>query len=177
MSTIKIIEAIVFGIGFGYFAQKSGLCFANGLGEIFTGRGKRIYKLTLIIFIISSLGFVLSKYINNNLGLKVIGEIRGYGFYNIIGGIFFGAGIFLCGGCIIGSLRQLGEGNMNFIITIISFIPGMALTVYVLNPLLANGYDVKKVLVSDLLGLNPITLVLIINAFALYALYKLTNKK
>jgi uncharacterized membrane protein YedE/YeeE len=176
MSVIKVIQALIFGIGFGYFAQKSGLCFANGLGEIFTGRGKRIYKLILVIFIISSLGFVFSKYIDNNLGLKVVGEIRGYGFYNIIGGMFFGAGIFLCGGCIIGSLRQLGEGNLNFVIVILSFIPGMALTVYILNPLLANGYNTEKILVSDLIDVNPVYIVVFINIFAIYGLYRLIRK-
>ncbi|MBN1553432.1 MAG: YeeE/YedE family protein [Phycisphaerae bacterium] len=132
---------ILFGVGFGFFVQRAGLCFAHGLGEIFIGRGKRILRLFLVIFILTSIGFLLSGYIyewlgldSTKVGLKPIGQIRGYGFYNVLSGILFGAGILLNGGCILGTLRQIGEGNLLFLVVFVSFIPGMAVVVYGLNP-------------------------------------------
>mgnify|MGYP006303784007 CR=1 FL=1 len=142
----------LFGIGFGYFVQRAGLCFAVGLGEIFLGRGKRICRLFSVIFIITAVGFLISGYIFPDLGLKPIGQIRGAGFYNLLSGIFFGAGILLNGGCILGTLRQLGEGNLTFLIILVSFIPGMALVVYIINPLIRSGYNIQKILLPELLG-------------------------
>ena len=144
----------LFGIGFGIFVQRSGLCFAHGLGEIFMGKGKRITKMFLVILIITSIGFLLSGFYSEDLGLKAVGQIRGYGFYNILSGILFGAGILLNGGCILGTLRQIGEGNMTFVVVLLSFIPGMALIVLGVNPLLTNYYNTTTgVLLPDIIGL------------------------
>jgi uncharacterized protein len=144
----------LFGIGFGIFVQRAGLCFAHGLGEIFMGRGKRIIRMFLVILIITSIGFLLSGYISSDLGLKSVGQIRGYGFYNILSGILFGAGILLNGGCILGTLRQIGEGNMTFAVVLLSFIPGMALIVFGLNPLLNTYYNTTTgILLPDIIGL------------------------
>jgi len=150
---LLLVVGLGFGIGFGFFTQRAGLCFAHGLGEIFIGKGKRIVRLFLTIFIITSIGFLLSGYLNPELGLKPIGQIRGFGFYNIIAGIFFGFGIFLNGGCVLGTLRQIGEGNMAYLITMLSFIPGMALVIYYINPILAHGYNIQKILLPELLGI------------------------
>jgi uncharacterized membrane protein YedE/YeeE len=141
----------LFGIGFGYFIQRAGLCFAAGLGEIFTGRGKRIARFLIIVFVITSAGFLLSGYISPELGLKPIGQIRGYGFYNLLSGMLFGAGIFLSGGCILGTLRQIGEGNLIFLVVLIAFIPGMTLVVYGLDPLLQSRYAIQQMLLPDIL--------------------------
>jgi hypothetical protein len=150
---VLVLIGFLFGIGFGYFVQQAGLCFAHGLGEIFFGKGKRIIRLWIVIFVITSLGFLLSSLVSPSLGLKTIGQIRGYGFYNVLSGMLFGAGILLNGGCILGTMRQIGEGNMTMLIVFVSFIPGMALVVYGLNPLLENGYNVQQVLLSEMTGI------------------------
>ncbi len=151
---LLVILGILFGIGFGYFVQRAGLCFAHGLGEIYVGRGKRIIRLFLVIFIITSVGFMMSAYMSPACGLKPIGQIRGNGFYNLLSGILFGAGIALCGGCILGTLRQIGEGNLMFLVVLVSFIPGMALVVYILNPVLEHSYDVEKLLLPQMFGVS-----------------------
>jgi uncharacterized protein len=161
---------LLFGVGFGYCVQRAGLCFAIGLGEIFLGQGRRIVCLFLIIFILTSAGFLFSGYLSPELGLKPVGQIRGYGFYNLLSGLLFGAGIFLSGGCILGTLRQIGEGNLLFVIVFISFIPGMMLVVYGLNPLLQSRYAIQQPLLPELLGVPAewITAGLIVGAVAWY---------
>jgi uncharacterized membrane protein YedE/YeeE len=121
------------------------------------------------MFIITSIGFVLSGYLSADLGLKAVGQIRGYGFYNILAGIFFGTGILLNGGCILGTLRQIGEGNMTFIIILLSFIPGMALVVFGINPVLDTYYNTAcgtGELLPDIVGIaSPyLTVILVIGA-------------
>ena len=165
------IICVLFGIGFGYFVQRAGLCFAHGLGEIYMGKGKRILRMFFVIFVITSLGFLVSGLFSSELGLKPIGQLRGGGFYNLLSGIIFGCGIALCGGCILGTLRQLGEGNLTFLVVLLSFIPGMALVVYWLNPVLEHSYNVQKPLLSDMFGLQAqfITAILAIGALAGYS--------
>ena len=166
---ILALVGLIFGIGFGFCAQRSGLCYAHGLGEIYMGKGKRITRIFLLMFIITSLGFLLSGYLSADLGLKAVGQIRGYGFYNILAGIFFGAGILLNGGCILGTLRQIGEGNMTFVIILLSFIPGMALVVFGLNPLIDTYYNTAcgtGALLPEIVGIvSPyLTILLVIGA-------------
>jgi len=170
-----IAVGFLFGIGFGYFVQRAGLCFAHGLGEIFIGKGKRISRMFAVIFIITSAGFLISGFISPELGLKTIGQIRGAGFYNLISGIFFGGGIFLCGGCILGTLRRIGEGDMAFVVVFISMIPGMALVVYGLNPLLEANYNVEKILLPDLLGVPAVLVTAVLIAGALLWLRALSR--
>ncbi|NCC52141.1 MAG: hypothetical protein EOM20_13110 [Spartobacteria bacterium] len=150
--TIMALTGFLFGIGFGYFVQRGGLCFAHGLGELFIGKGRRIIRLFLVIFIITGIGFVLSSFLNPALGLKPVGEIRGYGFYNVLSGMLFGAGILLNGGCILGTLRQIGEGHLLFVVVLAAFIPGMAIVVFGLDPWLASGYHVQKIVLPQLLN-------------------------
>ena len=53
MSTpVFLLVGFLFGIGFGYFVQRAGLCFAHGLGEIYMGKGRRILRMFFIIFVI-----------------------------------------------------------------------------------------------------------------------------
>ena len=168
---------VLFGIGFGFFVQRSGLCFAHGLGEIYIGRGKRILRLFLIVFAITSVGFLLSGYVSPSLGLKPIGELRGHGFYNVLSGVLFGAGIALSGGCILGTLRQIGEGNLTFLIVLVCFIPGLALVVYGLNPLLERGYDAQKILLPDLLGVAAPYMTATLATAAIICLLLIRNRR
>lgn len=175
--TILSLIGLLFGIGMGFAVQRAGLCFAHGFGEIFVGRGKRITRLFLVIFIITSLGFLLSQLVDPTLGLKAVGQIRGAGFFNIVSGMLFGAGIFLSGGCILGTLRQLGEGNLSFLIVFLSFIPGMAIVVFLINPAIEAHYNVQQLLLTDLFGVAPGYITGLLAIAAAVWLWALSRKK
>lgn len=178
--TTLLIAGFLFGIGFGYFVQRAGLCFAHGLTEVYMGMGKRIFRLFFIIFIITSIGFLASAMVRPGLGLKAVGQIRGHGFFNVLSGMLFGAGIVLNGGCILGTLRQIGEGNMTFLIVLVSFIPGMAVVVYGLDPLFLTASKEANALLPSLFQCNGwlVTGALVILCIAgLRAVMVQTNKK
>lgn len=166
-----------FGVALGFCVQRAGLCFAHGLGEIYIGKGKRITRLFLIIFTITSIGFLISGYFSPTLGLKPIGELRGYGLYNLLSGMLFGAGIALCGGCILGTLRQLGEGNLTFLIVFVSFIPGLALVVYGLDPILKPTYHAQKTLLPGMLHLSAPLITVSLVAASLIGLRLLRRRR
>jgi uncharacterized membrane protein YedE/YeeE len=166
---------LAFGICFGFLVQKAGFCISFGFGEIFSGKGKRFLRMMLVVIIISTIGFFVSSYINPSLGLKPIGELRGFGFWNLASGFLFGAGISVAGGCILGTLRQLGEGNIHFLIVLLSFIPGMYLVVNVLNPILKDGYGVKKIILPDIINVPDVYIML--TMVALFTLWWLKVQK
>lgn len=151
---------LLFGIGFGICVQRAGLCFSHGLSEVYMGSSERISRMFFIIFLITSIGFMLSEYIYPDLGFVPVGQIRGYGFYNLLAGLIFGIGIILNGGCILGSLRQFGEGNLHFLLSIICFIPGMFLTVYIINPFLMKYYNIINFIIPEIMPIPPIIIIL-----------------
>ena len=160
--SILAVCCLLFGVGFGFFVQRAGLCFAVGLAEVFMGKGRRIGRMFLVLFIITGLGFLLSGYVSPDLGFKPIGQIRGAGFYNVLSGVLFGMGIMLSGGCILGMLRQIGEGALFFVVVMLSMIPGMALVVFWVNPLLEANYHVQKLLLPDVLGVPALWVMLVL---------------
>ena len=172
-----VLIGFVFGVAFGFCVQRAGLCFAHGLGEIYVGKGKRIIRLFLIIFAITSIGFLISGYFSSSMGLKPIGELRGYGFFNLLSGILFGAGIALCGGCILGTLRQIGEGNMTFLIVFACFIPGLALVIYGINPAIEQLYCTQKTLLPSLLGISAPYVTAALAALSIAGLYFLRRRR
>ena len=167
---------VLFGVGLGFFVQRAGLCIAAGMVEIFLGQGKRILRMLTLIFAITSVGFMASSYWSPELGLKPIGEIRGYGFYNVLGGALFGAGIILSGGCILGTLRQIGEGNLIFLVVMLAFLPGMALVIHVVNPLLSHGYDSQRIVLPALTGIPAPLLTGGLASAALLCFYRLRRR-
>ncbi|MGD8454121.1 MAG: YeeE/YedE thiosulfate transporter family protein [Phycisphaerae bacterium] len=172
-----LLIGLAFGVGFGYFVQRAGLCFAHGLGEIYMGRGKRILRLFLVIFIITCGGFVLSGYLSPVMGLKPVGQLRGYGVFNIVSGLLFGAGIALTGGCVLGTLRQLGEGNLHFLVVLLAFIPGLLLVTHVLNPLCTNLYHTKQLLLPQVLGTSAPIIAFTLTGIAGAVYWKVCRRK
>jgi len=173
---LLLLAGFIFGIGFGIASQRAGLCIAHGLGEIFIGKGKRFLRLILSIFILTSIGFLVSGYIDPELGLQTVGQIRGFGFYNILAGMLFGAGIYINGGCVLGSLRQIGEGSLLHLISVICFIPGIALVIYILDPILSSGYEVKNILLPSLLGVSPIFVTSALTLLSIIILYRILKQ-
>ncbi|EKD27004.1 MAG: hypothetical protein ACD_79C00937G0003 [uncultured bacterium] len=167
---MMFLIVFLFGIGFGFFVQRAGFCFAQGFASMFTGKSKRIMNMWFVILIITTLGFTY-------LGLKPVGEIRGYGFFNLLSGVIFGIGISISGGCILGSLRQLGEGNLFYLIVLLSMIPGMWLQTKVIDPILTLKYDVKKVVVPELFGGSPYYVAFVVCAIAIIGLIIINSKK
>ena len=85
--------------------------------------------------------------------------------------------IFLGRAHILGTLRQMGEGNLNFLIVFLSFIPGMALVVYIINPLLEKGYNVQKLLLPGLLHVAAPYVTGILSLGAIILLWKIRLRK
>jgi hypothetical protein len=117
---------LVFGAAFGFIFQRSRLCLVRAFREPFmTGDGEHTRAAALAI-VVSMLGFAILKFTD----LKDKGEwvFPAAGAGALLGGLIFGIGMVLAGGCGSGSIWRVGEGQMKLLAAVITFSLGASLT-------------------------------------------------
>jgi uncharacterized membrane protein YedE/YeeE len=121
---------LVFGAAFGFIFQRSRLCLVRAFREPFmTGDGEHTRAGALAI-VISMLGFAILKFSD----LKDKGEwvFPAAGAGALLGGLVFGVGMVLAGGCGAGSIWRMGEGQVKLWVAVATFALGASLTRLVL---------------------------------------------
>ncbi len=139
---IWVLAAIPIGFLFGFFLQKGDLCGSSAMSEIIMFNDKRkAFGLWMVIVtamagiaLINSLGWV-------NLNPKPLTYLN-----YIIGGIVFGIGIVLAGGCVSGCLYKAATGNLNSIVAVSTIPIGIMMVEY--GPLRSLHSASKKYIVK-----------------------------
>jgi uncharacterized membrane protein YedE/YeeE len=105
-----------FGLGFGFVLQRSRFCFASAFRDIFLLRHGRNMKGVLVGLTVATLGFavLMSRQVpNSTLGvLPPEANVLPLGWHVALGGLLFGAGMVVAGGCVSGSIYRMGEGYL-----------------------------------------------------------------
>ena len=117
---------LVFGAVFGFVFQRSRLCLVRAFREPFmTGDGEHTRAAALAI-VVSMLGFTILKFTD----LKDKGEwvFPAAGAGALLGGLIFGIGMVLAGGCGSGSIWRVGEGQVKLAAAVVTFALGASLT-------------------------------------------------
>jgi uncharacterized membrane protein YedE/YeeE len=107
------------GIAFGIIIQRTRFCFVRGFRDPFmTGEGA-VSRAIAISIIISILGFAALKW----TGLRGEGVYvpRAFWFGGLVGGIIFGFGMVVAGGCGSGSVWRAGEGHVKLMLAVVCF--------------------------------------------------------
>ncbi|MCB0182774.1 MAG: YeeE/YedE family protein [Caldilineaceae bacterium] len=105
-----------FGLAFGFVLQRSRFCFASAFRDIFLlGHGRNM-KGVLIGLAVATLGFAafMAKQVPNPaLGMvPPAANILPIGLHLVVGGLLFGIGMVVAGGCVSGSVYRMGEGYL-----------------------------------------------------------------
>jgi uncharacterized membrane protein YedE/YeeE len=112
-ASISIISSshFVVGIALGFVMHRSDFCIAGAFRDIFLFRDYfRMRSLFLLITIVSVLMMIgrltglIETYPPSFFGLPSL--------VNLVGGMLFGAGMVMGGGCMIGTLYKLGSGKL-----------------------------------------------------------------
>lgn len=107
------------GIAFGLIIQRTRFCFVRAFRDPFmTGEGE-IARAVSVSIIISVLGFAALKW--SGLRGEAIYVTQSFWFGSLVGGIVFGFGMLLAGGCGSGSVWRAGEGQVKLILAVICF--------------------------------------------------------
>lgn len=146
MTKIWVVTALVIGFLFGFFLEKSDLCGASAFSEIVMMRDWRKLFGIWIVIVTSMLGFSLlhlADFINLNP------KPLTWASY-IVGGIVFGIGMVLAGGCVSGTLFKTGQGNINSMAGLVGIPLGIALIEY--GPLHSIHLFLKKQIIHNATG-------------------------
>ncbi len=116
----------VFGGCFGFILQKSRFCFTASMRDPCITGSTSITKAVLIAFAITTIGFTAIKYSAFASGLPIPGQsyIMPVSLATAVGGVLFGIGMVIAGGCASGTLMRVGEGFGMQMLSLAFFIVG-----------------------------------------------------
>ena len=175
-----VLTAIPIGFLFGFFLQKGDLCGSSAFSEVLLLKsGEKIWGLWVCI-VTGTAGFAVL----DSMGWVILNpKPLLWGSY-VIGGLLFGIGMVLAGGCVSGCLFKAGTGNLNSIVAILGIALGVSIVEY--GPLHAlNAYlktfvvkasDGGSVTVASLTGLPFWGIALILVALTLGYAFKRRRK-
>jgi uncharacterized membrane protein YedE/YeeE len=122
---------VMFGAAFGFVFQRSRFCLVRAFREPFmTGDGEHTRAAALAI-VVSMLGFTLLKFADFKDRTDWVFPAAGVGA--LLGGLVFGAGMVLTGGCGAGSIWRAGEGQVKLWVAVAMFALGASVTRLVLG--------------------------------------------
>ncbi|HHW7579005.1 TPA: selenium metabolism membrane protein YedE/FdhT [Mannheimia haemolytica] len=137
-SSIKLGFAMLCGLAFGLLIERAQICFTSAFRDLWiTGRA---YMAKAIIFGIIAGTIGVFSYIQLGVSPKILWA----GPNAIIGGLLFGFGIVLAGGCETGWMYRSMEGQVHFMWVGVGNVVGSTLLAYYwddLAPVLALDYE------------------------------------
>ncbi len=121
---------LVFGAAFGFVFQRSRFCMVRAFREPFMTGDAEHTRAAALAVVVSMLGFTLLKFGD----LKDRGDwvFPAAGAGALLGGLVFGVGMVLAGGCGSGTLWRVGEGQVKLWVAAVTFALGASVTRLVL---------------------------------------------
>lgn len=118
---MKYLAFIIVGISCGALFAHYQFCFATAVRNLI-GFGRK-EKMALILIMIIASAVLFNFFLAMGWRTETVKELMPMTF---LGGILFGFGMILAGGCTAGTLFRLGEGNIPALISTLGMIAGMA---------------------------------------------------
>lgn len=136
------ILGIVCGLLLGIVLQRGRVCFNSAFRDLYLTKDNFMFKAGILAIALTSIGFLLLA----QLGLvKLNPAVLNWGGV-VVGGLLFGMGMVLAGGCASGMTYRIGEGNTTSIVAGVAFgLSAWASGSGVLKPLKAWADGLKVV--------------------------------
>ena len=117
------------GIIFGFILQKSRFCFTAAMRDLYLTRRATVFKALLVALALTTIGITAIKYFYFLNGQVIPGKsyVLPVSLATAIGGLIFGIGMVIAGGCASGTLMRVGEGHQMQAVTLVFIIIGSAL--------------------------------------------------
>lgn len=121
-----VLTSIPIGFLFGFFLKKGELCGSSAFSEVILMKDYgKVFGLWVAI-VVSMLGFAVI----NGLGWVQLNPKPMIWLNYIVGGLLFGTGMVLAGGCVSGCLFKAGAGNINSMAGVVGIPLGVAMVQY-----------------------------------------------
>jgi uncharacterized membrane protein YedE/YeeE len=116
---------LLFGAAFGVIFQRSRFCLVRAFREPFMTGDAEHTRAAALALVVSTLGFAILKF--TDLKDKTEWVFPAAGLGSLAGGLAFGIGMVLAGGCGAGSLWRAGEGQVKLWVAVACFALGASL--------------------------------------------------
>lgn len=146
-----VFTAIPVGFLFGFFLEKADLCGASAFSEVLLMKDWTKIGGLWVVIAVSMIGFAVIS----ALGWVSLNPKPFIWANYLVGGVLFGTGIVLAGGCVSGCLFKSGQGNINSMAGLIGIPLGVSAVKY--GPLQGFTTYLKNFIVTDAGG-GPVTL-------------------
>ena len=124
-NSVKLGMAMLFGAAFGLIIAKAQICFTSAFRDIFTTGRSELAIAIIIGMAVATLG--VFTYLNMGAAPKIFWT----GPNVVIGGLLFGFGIVIAGGCECGWMYRAVEGQVHFWIVGVGNIIGATLLAFI----------------------------------------------
>ncbi|PAF47160.1 hypothetical protein BKH46_05030 [Helicobacter sp. 12S02634-8] len=153
-----MLTGLLCGILLGFVLQRGRFCMVGAYRDLILNKKTTIFLAIFIAIAIQSVGiFLLQDAHIIELNFKPF-----FWLSTIIGGVIFGFGMVLAGGCATGTWYRAGEGLIGSYIALLGYMLGAAMTKFgVLNPIHQSikSYAIEDSTLYQTLGISPWVLV------------------
>ena len=113
-------SAVLTGLAFGYVTQRGGFCHTRALSNLYIMGDATIVRAYLLALLVATIGthFLLAA------GLVQIPISPFHWLSNLVGGLLFGVGMILSGGCSGSTWYRVGEGAVGAWVVLLGFAMG-----------------------------------------------------
>lgn len=123
---IALTTSLVVGLTAGFFMHRSDFCLAGAFRDVFLFRSTKMIRVLVLLVVVSAVLFESTR---------MLGWLPYYPFpifsqaslINLCGGMLFGIGMVLAGGCVVGVLYKMGGGSVLAGIALLGLFAGSAL--------------------------------------------------
>lgn len=124
--TLILITSSLCGLAGGFIMHRSDFCVTGMFRDLFLFRDAFMLRMLGVLIIASMLVFevALQGGLITHHPFPLLGPPS---LANIIGGFFFGIGMVLAGGCVVGTLYKMGSGSVVSIVAFAGLLAGSAL--------------------------------------------------
>lgn len=125
------------GMAFGFVLQRSRFCFTSAFRDLFLLRDGRVMKGVIAGMAVATVGFalIMSDRLPNARLAVVASEahVAPLALALVVGGLAFGVGMVLAGGCVSGSMYRMAEGYLGSWVAFAGIMTGLVVAAQTWN--------------------------------------------
>ena len=146
-----ILSGLFVGVLFGFALQRGRFCMNSAFRDIILGKDFTLFKALSVAILVEMIGFSILAF----TGTVTLAPKPLMWGANIVGGLVFGFGMVLAGGCASGITYRVGEGMMGALMAVLGFgLSALMAATGILNPILKSLQNTKIMTADD----KPLTL-------------------
>jgi len=150
---LDVVWFVALGLAYGFILQRSRLCFAAALRDLWLTRAVGPTLGVLGGMTVATLGFAATSLsrAEDPASFRPHLVVLPVGLSTVVGGLLFGAGMVIAGNCASGCLYRIGEGYLGSLVSLLGVLLGSVLAGLVFLPDLP-GLMQRAVWLPELLG-------------------------